>query len=217
MVNIGDKFGRFTVIELTIEYDHRQKRTYAICRCDCGSFPVRVRLDGLTKPPNSSRKPSRSCGCLHKEQVTKHGVWQHPLYKIWRAMMERCYDHNNKRYNRYGGRGIEVCYEWHSVHQFIEDMYADYRKGLQIDRIDNDKGYFKINCRWATRTEQANNKFTNHLVTFNDKTQTIKQWSRELQINYGTLINRINIFKWPIDKAFTQPVRKGNYRRKEKC
>lgn len=213
-IKIGDRFGRLTVTEIITTGDMKQKRRYAKCQCDCGSDSVLVRLDGLIKPPTSSRKPSMSCGCLQREICTTHGCWGNPLFKIWSAMMDRCYRPTNKRYNRYGGRGITVCDRWHDVNNFIEDMSPNYIKGLQIDRIDNDKGYFLENCRWVTKIEQANNKSNNIFITFNDKTQTLKQWSRELHIVYGTLVNRIKN-GWPTEKAFTQSVREGNYRRKQ--
>jgi hypothetical protein len=219
MVNVGDRFGRLIVIGLDIEFTPikrlpgcNQKRHIAICQCDCGSPQVRVRVDGLLKAEYSSRKPSRSCGCLQKEAVTKHGRWKNPLYTVWKGMHERCYNPADKRYAIYGGRGIRVCNRWHDIHAFIEDMQEGYRKNLQINRIDNDSGYFKGNCHWATRIEQAYNKSNTVRITFNGQSRSIRQWSIHLGINYGTLIERIRVLNWPIEKALTQPVRKGNYK-----
>lgn len=70
-----------------------------------------------------------------------------------------CYSKSNISYINYGGRGITVCEEWiDSPAKFIEDMESTYQDGLSLDRIDNDKGYSKENCKWSTRTEQNINK-----------------------------------------------------------
>lgn len=211
IVEIGNKFGKLTVIDLVVKHDNRQKRRYAQCQCDCGSQPILVRIDSLCKPDTSSRGPARSCGCLQREKVTKHGVWNHPLYRVWKSMMERCYDQNSDRYYRYGKRGIIVCDNWHDVHNFIAEMSNGYQAHLQIDRIDNDKGYSKENCRWATRLEQAQSRSNTIAITFNGKTMSMKQWAKHIGITYGTLVERIRVLNWPIEKALTEPPRQGRY------
>ncbi len=206
----GQKYGRLTVLST-----HKIKGTYkyyAKCQCDCGSEPIYVRIDQLRGNPKPPRTKTESCGCLHKERVTKHGAWGHPLFSVWSGIMSRCYKPNDKRYRIYGKRGITVCDRWHHVNNFITDMTEGYQKELQINRIDNDRGYYKENCHWATRVEQSHNKSDTVLVTFNSITRSIRQWALVLHINYGTLIERIRILNWPIEKALTQPVRKGNYK-----
>ena len=211
-IDPGQKYGRLTVLST-----HKIKGTYkyyAKCQCDCGSDPVYVRGDSLRKSEGLSRKPAKSCGCLQRERVTTHGAWGNPLYKVWVGMIRRCHNPHDEKYRIYGDRGIAVCERWHDVNNFISDMSERYRKGLQIDRKDNNDGYYKENCHWVTRLQQARNRSNNVKITFNGKTLCIKEWSECCHINYGTLVERIRVLNWPIEKALTQPPRKGNYVRK---
>jgi hypothetical protein len=81
-----------------------------------------------------------------------------PLYSIWKGMKSRCQNPNKKQYHDYGGRGITVCPEWkNSFKQFILDM-GPRPFGYLLERRDNDKGYNKDNCKWATRQEQQRNR-----------------------------------------------------------
>jgi len=91
--------------------------------------------------------------------MTKHGYRYHPLYRIYSAMKGRCYQRNDKSYKNYGNRGIKICDEWNeSVKAFIEWALANgYKKGLFIDRIDNDGDYCSKNCRFITQTESIHN------------------------------------------------------------
>jgi len=126
------------------------------------------------------------------------------LYGIWYTMKTRCYKEKCINYKNYGGRGITVCNEWQSDFENFYNWALEngYVEGLSIDRIDNNKGYSPENCRWATRIEQANNQRSNHLITYNGKTQTLKQWADELKIPYTSLKSRINNYNFPIEKAF---------------
>lgn len=192
----GQRYGRYVVVST-----YRRIGTYryfALCQCDCASERKYV-------PTASLRNGSaQSCGCLHKERVTKHGAWGTPLFRVWQGMMSRCYHVPDKRYKDYGGRGITVCDRWHDVNAFIADTSEGYHRGLQIDRVDNNKGYFKENCRWATRSEQARNKRSNVNLTLNGETLCVAEWSRKLGIKYGTLIDRV-YNGWSAERALTTP------------
>jgi hypothetical protein len=82
--------------------------------------------------------------------------YKHHLYNTWINIRQRCRNPNNRNYPDYGGRGIDVCSEWDDFWQFVEDV-GEKPEGCSLDRIDNNKGYSKDNCRWATHTEQMNN------------------------------------------------------------
>lgn len=78
-------------------------------------------------------------------------------YTIWAGMVKRCTNPSCPAYSSYGGRGISICYRWLKFENFLADMGVR-PEGLQIERIDNDKGYCLENCKWATRSEQMRNR-----------------------------------------------------------
>ena len=82
-----------------------------------------------------------------------------PEYYAWQNMRRRCYDVKTINFNKYGGRGISVCDDWHDFINFYNDM-GERPKGMSLDRIDNNKGYYKDNCRWTNRTTQSRNQNT---------------------------------------------------------
>lgn len=105
-------------------------------------------------------------------------------------MISRCTNPNVKCFSNYGGRGIKICNEWEKFENFLADM-GERPEGKTIERIENDKGYYKENCRWATKKEQANNKRNNVPFTFNGKTQNAAQWEAELGLKKSYLSNRL--------------------------
>lgn len=77
-------------------------------------------------------------------------------------------------------------------------------KTYTLERIDVNLGYSKDNCKWITRFDQGKNKRSNNLITYNNKTQSLRDWSRECFIPQETIKNRLNK-GWNIDKIFTTP------------
>ena len=117
-------------------------------------------------------------------------VKYHPLYSVWTNMKYRCIKPNHKRYHDYGGRGIEICDEWlNSFHQFVSDM-GERPDGFELDRIDNDKGYCKENCRWIDSKTNKRSRRNTRWVSINDKEYTLRDLSEEYNISYDTLIWR---------------------------
>ena len=83
------------------------------------------------------------------------------LYRVWTSIIYRCHKPENKQYKNYGERGITVCNEWHDFDKFCEDVCLGSKKGKHLDRIDNNKGYFKENCRWVSPKTNHRNKRNN--------------------------------------------------------
>ncbi len=201
----GQRFGRLVVMyQNGFRYKPSGQRTVLWhCKCDCG-----VEKDIPSSTLRNGR--SRSCGCLNSdlasERSYRHGGCTNGklegIYKIWRDMKGRCYQKSNNRYNIYGGRGIKVCKEWLDYSAFREWALANgYKAGLSIDRIDVNGDYCPENCRWATDTEQANNRRSNHFITAFGKTKTIAEWAKEFDLKYSTLYARLSKNGWSIEKA----------------
>lgn len=123
-------------------------------------------------------------------------------------MRARCYDKNNERYPRYGGRGISVCDEWRTSYISFKQWALNngYIDGLTIERIDLDGNYEPENCCWKTIKEQSNNRSTNINITYNDETKNLMQWSEQTGIPYDTLQYRICDAEWDVERALTEPL-----------
>jgi hypothetical protein len=149
-IAVGQRFGRLTIVEIV------PHTIFALCRCECGTV---TKVQRAKLPLETSR----SCGCLSAElsstRNATHRGSHESLYGVWTSMRARCENESHARYKDYGGRGIRVCTEWQEYPTFREWAFlAGYRKGLTLDRTNNDGDYEPTNCRWATYKEQANNR-----------------------------------------------------------
>jgi hypothetical protein len=209
----GQKFNRLEVIKLE-KYIGGGKSIW-LCLCDCGNKTIVV---------GSSLKNghTRSCGCMKRENSITHRKSYSYVYQIWNNMIQRCTNIKNKEYKNYGGRypKITICDRWNpkrggSFKNFYEDM-GDPPVGYEIDRINNDLGYYKANCRWVTQKEQARNRRSNKLYLFNNKEYCVTELSEIYKINKSTLLYRLNILNWSIEKALMTPINKKYSHKKEK-
>jgi hypothetical protein len=200
----GQKFERLSVKE----FAGRTKHGAAIWRCECKCGKVITALGQDLKSGHT-----RSCGCLKLEAIrgnqyaVKHGACDHPLFLVWSSMMTRCYNKAHAQYADYGGRGVTVCKRWHDPWKFFEDM-GGRPAGGTLERVKNNQGYRRSNCRWASRKEQALNKRNNRLLWFRGEEKPLSQWAEECGISEGTIRERILKLGWPVEKALTTPPRK---------
>lgn len=142
-----------------------------------------------------------------KRRATKHGFYGESWYKSYMGMFQRCYQENYEGYERYGGRGIKVCDEWHDIGNFAEWVKtSNYQKGLTIERLDVNGDYCPSNCVWATPREQANNRSTTVMLTYNGQTRPLAEWADAYGLNRHTLWSRLNKSHWTVEKALTTPV-----------
>lgn len=145
----------------------------------------------------------------------KHGLSNHPLYKTWKRMKNRCYNSKCKDYKDYGGRGITICDLWRD--DFVEFFYwaleHGWKNGLSLERIDCNKGYCPENCKWIPLSEQSKNRRTNRFITYNGETHTISEWSRIMGIARKTLELRLKSKNFTLEEAFEKPINKRLARR----
>lgn len=155
--------------------------------------------------------------------MRKHGLAGGRFYKTYYDMRHRCENPTDKRWSRYGGRGIKVL--WPNFEEFRKDMHPSWLahvnlhglKETQIDRIDSDSNYCKENCRWVTPKLQQRNRSTNHLVTFNGKTLTAVEWGEAVGID-GKHIRKRLLRGWSVEEALTAPLLGvGKYKRNHAC
>jgi len=185
----GKQFGRLLVLR-----HHRSTRHGAMWSCLCAC--------GAEKPIYASALTTGrtvSCGCYSAERTRgrrTHGATsggkRSPEYSSWTAMWDRCRNTKSKAYKNYGGRGITVCKRWLRFDQFIADVGKKPTLAHTLERKNNEGMYRPSNCRWATKQEQQNNTRTNRLLTFNNETKTVAQWSRETGVNVNTLYGRLH-------------------------
>jgi len=180
----GRRFGYQTVVKFAgVHLRHSRW----VVRCDCGDKRT---VDGASLLYRNNR---RCRACTHKAAVT-HGLRDHPMYRVWADMLSRCRSKTTKAWPNYGGRGISVCDRWLDFSAFWADMSPTYRRGLTIERIDNDGNYEPSNCTWITHSAQARNRRTNRYVNTPWGCMTMAEASKRSGVDPGTLYNRLKIY-----------------------
>ncbi len=185
----GNTYGRLTVVDYYGTDKHNKAQWYCLCECGKGTVAIGAELrSGHTK----------SCGCLrpkatgesNRQTKVKHGVANQPLYNVWKKMINRCCDSSNKNYHQYGGRGITVCPEWaNDPAAFVKwGLKNGYKKGLQIDRRDNGRGYAPENCRFTTSKTNNRNRRDNVVITALGESKTQAEWAEVLGVHFTTLL-----------------------------
>ena len=194
----GQRFGKLIAIKEIYVTDQKGRISrQVICLCDCGKTTIQRVVAIYTTVS--------SCGCNRGKNKGEwgHGYSKTSIYKVFIRMKFRCYNKNNKDYPYYGGRGIGICQEWlDSPSSFCEWAYGNgYKKGLTIERIDNNKGYSPENCTLVTRLVQANNTRANKLIKYNNEELSTAAFCRKHKLKYRTFVSRINKLKWTPERA----------------
>lgn len=198
----GEKYWRLTAIKF---HSSPKGRDYWLWKCDCGKEIV-------SRKDSPSTGSVKSCGCLNIEvrksewnkkrlatlRVT-HGLTHSKIYEIWSSMHRRCSPVSKHYKNDYFKRGIRVCDRWKTFELFYDDMFNDYIThhsvhgdlNTSLDRINNDEGYYKSNCRFATRKQQINNRRTTVMLTYKGETQPLSVWAEIKGVPRKFLYQRI--------------------------
>lgn len=210
----GMKFGRLTVVAPAEPKERKDGRHIgrSWVRCECGKrgdFIVvnNSLLSGLTT----------SCGCRRAESLANAnrtnkttGLSHSRLYNIFKSMHSRCENQKHEAYQNYGGKGIKVCEEWRRFEPFCEWALANgYDETKTIDRIDNDKGYFKENCRWVTMRENQRNKKFVWKCTYNGRVWYVSDIAKFIGMSRVSVYRRIKE-GWSLEDIFTVLPNKGN-------
>lgn len=199
---VGTKFGRLTTIGEQFRCGY--PNTKVVCECECGTimatFVCSLRAGNTT-----------SCGCYKMERIKtasfKHGLCKDSLYYRWNHMLNRCTLPNHKQYPDYGGRGITVCEDWKDFRAFAAWAFSSgYRKELELDRRDNDKGYSPDNCRWVTEKQNCRNRRSCVFVTAFGETKTIVEWSEDPRCQCSKTQLGVRLKMWPAEEAITRPL-----------
>lgn len=200
----GQRFGRWTVLGKS--HKDRRGAIFWLVRCACGT-------ERSTRGSHLRNGQSTSCGCYHREAVTKHGMTLTRTWKSWDSMLQRCENPNAPDYGEYGGRGIKVCRQWHDFNSFFADM-GERPEGKTLERDKVNGNYTPKNCRWATASEQQRNKQNAIVATVNGVTKSVHDWADETGIPAAVIKWRL-VQGWNHAEAIRHPVRPKKPPRKE--
>lgn len=204
IVNVGDKFNRWTIIGRSIKVSGN-RRTCRV-RCECGTekyLHTTYVVSGTVK----------SCGCLRNEKAAErtsllnlsHGMSDTWIHGRWSDMKRRCRDKSRPGAMSWAGRGITVCDRWDkSFSAFLSDMGFPPNRNYSLDRINNDGNYEPDNCRWASVETQAINRRSTVLLEYAEERLSLTQWSRIVGVSVSTLSKRIKA-GWSVTEALTTP------------
>lgn len=196
----GDVVGGITLLH-RLPYDRVKGVSRWMCRCHCGrEWAVRSRGMGAM----------RSCGCMKRQLLreagTKHGGSRTAEYAIWANILYRCSSRRAANYHLYGGRGITVCEHWRlSFAAFLSDVGPRPSPGHSIDRIDYNGNYEPGNVRWATSTEQNNNKRNTTMLSHDGVTLPLQAWALRAGLPAHTIYARLR-HGWTVADTLTRPI-----------
>ena len=127
-----------------------------------------------------------------------------PEYQCWSGILKRVKNPNDKLFPYYGGRGIDMDPRWENFECFLKDVGMKPFGELSLDRIDNEKGYYAYNVRWATRTEQSRNRRNNIIVDWVGEDTCLSEACELLGWRYKVVwswVNQGKDFNWIENRA----------------
>lgn len=173
----GQRFGRLVV---TKRAPNKGQATAWYCQCDCGNTKSIAAV-------NLVHKITHSCGCMKKELLAKrsatHGMSKSLTYTRWCAMQQRC-----KTDPYYAG--VSVAPSWNCFENFLADM-GMCPEGYSLERLDNNDGYNKLNCRWIPRKDQPKNTSRCVKLKINGVELILSEWCRRQGLPYGAVRARL--------------------------
>jgi hypothetical protein len=199
----GFKSGRLSVLGYA---GRRGGKQSWCCLCVCGCEFV-ARWDHIRSGATSS------CGCRNTEMLSSrktHGEASRrsptPEYAAWKSAKQRCTNESVSGYKNYGGRGIRFLLGDYQT--FLRRMGRRPSEVHSLDRIDCNGNYEYGNIRWATQSEQANNKTTCRVIVINGVAKNMSQWCVDFGVNFSSAFRRLNA-GWCNECTFAIPMRSG--------
>ncbi len=203
----GLRYGRLLVIRF-FDYTKNRKRRF-LCRCDCGKEVPVIGAD-------MRNGKQQSCGCLKDEltakrmaiQARKHGLSATCFNRVWKGMVQRCYNPESKDFHRWGGRGIRMCEFVRASPANVKLLLGDRPSNAHsADRSDNNGHYscgscpecvsknWPFNIRWANRFQQCRNQRSNHIIEIGGAKKCIAEWTEFAGLGRHTIRNRLRAGK----------------------
>lgn len=191
----GQRFGNWTVISRS-EKKNRGRNVMWLCICDCG-------VEGIIIGNNLRTGTSTGCRKCSGRKISKSKITHGEAggrkssgsrtYRIWSMMRARAASNKTLEACHYAKRDITICERWASYQNFIEDMGYPPSDKHTIDRINNDLGYCKGNCRWATQTQQNRNKSSNRIVEYQGKKMCVAEFAETIKRKYHSVAHLVRL------------------------
>lgn len=206
---VGKKINNYLVLSAEFDYSSGKRKTILTAQCNCGNI-FKLNLANTT-----GKRSTKSCGCL----TIKHG---HSVgkftrtYSSWDNIKRRTdlkYSQarrsTSKTYRNLIENGNAIDPRWMKFENFLSDMGECPSDFHSIDRIDNSKGYWKHNCRWATQKEQMRNTSRNVWIEWNGKKYVRQDLEKEYKLPKGSLRRRMKS-GWTLEQALLTPPSSSN-------
>jgi hypothetical protein len=231
----GHVFGRLRVVAYAGK-QVRPNNNGSLWRCLCAPDLGGCGAEKIVYAGKLRHGSTRSCGCLREESRGRSSVTHGAScgksrlnkvsleYSSWAGMKRRCYCRTDKKYARYGGRGIDICARWRDEFSaFLSDVGPRPSPAHSIGRISNDDGYWcgrsdcpdcgpakrTCNVRWETAREQQRNRSTNTVLELDGVSRCLSEWSEVTGIRSSLIQQRLRA-GWTTREALTVPPSTGN-------